>query len=110
MKAIDNFFVKNFWLVLLGGIIWFMASPQMPEIKLMNTIVLIEILTLFLCQLAVYIHFKSPVTANINVGNDDKLNSVEQNALINSNSRIYLAVHILVGFIVVGVYFLNKGM
>ncbi len=108
INKIYNFWTKNAILGVLSIIFWFIVTPGMPEIRLINFIVLLELLTLLLCQLAVYIHYKSPVTYKINVGKDDTINSVEQHSLIAANSRIYQAVHLFVGLIVVGVYFLSS--
>lgn len=109
MDAIHNFWTKNSVLIIIGVIAWFAFTPGLPEIKLINFIIILEILTLFLCQLAVYVHYKSPVTFHINTGKDEVLNSTEQHALIQSNSRIYQGVHIFVAVVTLAVYFLNKG-
>lgn len=109
MQSVIEFLKKNILLSLLFVASWFLFVPGSPDIKLINQIVLLEILTLFLCQLAVYIHYKSPFTFSINTGKDGEVNSTEQHALIQSNSRIYQAVHLFVGMIVIGSYFINKG-
>lgn len=109
MNGIYNFWVKNSFLITIGIIAVMLLSPGTPEWALINKIILLEVLTLFLCQLAVYIHYKSPVTFFINTGSDSLLNSTEQHSLIQANSRIYQSVHIFVGLVVLAVYFLEKG-
>jgi hypothetical protein len=107
-SVINSFWTKNFALLILGLIAWIIFVPGFPELRLLNFIVILEILTLFLCQLAVYVHYKSPVTHNINTGKDGELSFEEQKVLISANSRIYQGVHLFVAIVVLAVYFLEK--
>lgn len=107
MNIIYNFWTKNVVLASLLAIVWYFVMPGSPEIKFLNFLILLEIVTLFLCQLTVYVHYQSNFL--VNTGSDGKINSVEQHSLINANSRIYLGVHLFVGLVTIGVYFLNKG-
>ena len=103
-----NEFVKwmerNMTWMLIALVLIYFIRPLVEESRTIMYVIFFESLAIGLSNLAVYLTSKIPFVAAIIYGTDGKLNSTEQHSFIKTIGLIFLGVHILVGFIVMGMY------
>ncbi len=90
LENIKNFIMRNGLWLILGAIAYFLLKPQLPEIRTLLFISLIEVLAIGLAGLANFIF--------------TKVDFIKANSFITAGA-IFVGVHFLVGFGVMGLYF-----
>lgn len=96
------------WLAIgLAGLI--LLKPAISEFNTILTCIIMEMLALGLSGLALFVYTNIDFTKKLSAGEDGKFNSVEQHAFAKVIGLIFLGVHILVGLVFFGTYFVQFG-
>lgn len=104
VKSVVNFIFRNAVWLIIGIVAALFLRPGIAEIRTFLSIAFLEAFAIALSGAALFAYTKINFTKLIIEGDDKKLNSVERHSAIVVLGYIFLAVHILVGLVVLGVY------
>ena len=96
-KKILDFTIRNaIWLGLIVlGLIF--LQPTFDTLNKLTLIVVLEAMAMGLSGIALFVFTHVKFTKNLAYGNDGKLNTWEQRALLSFAGQIFIGVHVLVG-------------
>ena len=104
IKTIIDFASRHAVWLITGLTALFFMKPGLAEIQTFLFIAFLEAFAIALSGLALFAYTKINFTKLIIEGEDKKMNSVERHSAMVVLGYIFLAVHLLVGLVVLGVY------
>lgn len=107
--VIKDFLLRNLTWIGIGLIGLILLCPAVEQLDTILTCVVLEMLALGLSGLALYVYTKIQFTKDLTYGEDGKLTAYEQRALSQVISAIFVGVHLLVGLVYFGTYFVKFG-
>lgn len=106
-QKVWDFIKRHALWIALGVVAFFLLIPTLAELGTIYTVLLYEAIAIALSSIALYSYTNIKFTQTIIKGEDKEMNSVEQHGYYSVIAAVFLGVHLLVGLIVFGTYFVQ---
>ncbi len=104
IKDISTWVVQNLTWIVIATIALIFLQPLIEEQRTIVYVLFFESLAIGLSLLNVWLISKFAFIQAIVYGTDSKLSSTEQHSFVKMIGNVWIAVHLLVGIVVLGIY------